>query len=215
MSSAITMAFFMRCLRKNLFEKLLLSICFWAWVAQCSSVWAQNQVELSQLEVERSSEEVSLTAQLQFELSSAVEDALLKGVPVYFRAEAEVLKERWYWYDKSLASVSRQYKLAFQPLTRRWRLNVGVGSGASAGQGLALSQTFDSLSAALASVKRISKWRVAGATDLDPAVKYRLDFRFQLDVSQLPRPFQIGVMGHTDWDVGVARSVPLAQEGAK
>lgn len=181
----------------------------------CLPVWAQTQVELQQFEVERSSDEVSITAQLQFELSAAVEDALLKGVPVYFRAESEILKERWYWYDKSVVSASRHYKLAFQPLTRRWRLNVGTGNGAGAGQGLALSQSFDTLQTALASVKRIAKWRVAGATDLDPVVKYRLDFRFQLDVSQLPRPFQIGVMGHTDWDVGVSRSVPLIPEAAK
>ncbi len=205
----------MPCLRKNLFKKLLLGFCVWAWMALCTSAWAQTPVELSQFEVERSSEEVSITAQLQFELSGAVEEALLKGVPVYFRAEAEVLKERWYWYDKSLVSASRQYKLAFQPLTRRWRLSIGTGSGAGAGQGLALSQSFDSLQAALASVKRISKWKVAGAAELDPTVKYRLDFRFQLDLSQLPRPFQIGVIGHTDWDVGVARSVTLVQEGAK
>lgn len=205
----------MPCLRKNLFKKLLIGSCLWAWMALCVSAWAQTPVELSQFEVERNSEEVSITAQLQFELSGAVEEALLKGVPVYFRAEAEVLKERWYWYDKSLVSASRQYKLAFQPLTRRWRLSIGTGSGAGAGQGLALSQSFDSLQAALASVKRISKWKVAGAAELDPTVKYRLDFRFQLDLSQLPRPFQIGVIGHTDWDVGVARSVTLVQEGAK
>ena len=205
----------MPCLRKNPFKKLLLGFGVCVWMALCASAWAQTPVELSQFEVERSSEEVSITAQLQFELSGAVEEALLKGVPVYFRAEAEVLKERWYWYDKSLVSASRQYKLAFQPLTRRWRLSIGTGSAAGAGQGLALSQSFDSLQAALASVKRISRWRVAGAAELDPTAKYRLDFRFQLDLSQLPRPFQIGVIGHTDWDVGVARSVTLVQEGAK
>lgn len=209
------MAFSMRCLRKKLFEKLLLGVSVWVCAIMCLPVWAQTQVELQQFEVERSSDEVSITAQLQFELSAAVEDALLKGVPVYFRAESEVLKERWYWYDKSVVSASRHYKLAFQPLTRRWRLNVGTGNGAGAGQGLALSQSFDTLQTALASVKRIAKWRVAGATDLDPVVKYRLDFRFQLDVSQLPRPFQIGVMGHTDWDVGVSRSVLLIPEAAK
>lgn len=187
----------------------------WLLISLCAPAWSQIQVELSQWEVERTSEEVAVTAQLQFELTSAVEDALLKGVPVYFRAEADILKERWYWYDKTLVSASRHYKLAFQPLTRRWRLSVGTGAGASAGQGLALSQSFDSLSAALSSIKRIARWRVAAASDLDPAVKYRLDFRFQLDVSQLPRPFQIGVMGHSDWDVGVSRSVVLAPETSK
>ena len=215
MDKAITMASFMRFLRKNLFEKLLFGLSVLLLMAFGTPVWSQSQVELSQFDVERNSEEIAVTAQLQFELSTAVEEALLKGVPVYFRAEAEVLKERWYWYDKSVIAASRQYKLAFQPLTRRWRLSVGTGTGAGAGQGLALSQSFDSLPAALASVKRIAKWRVAASSELDPSVKYRLDFRFQLDVSQLPRPFQIGVLGHSDWDIGVARSVLLAAEATK
>ena len=215
MGRAITMASFMRFSRKNLFEKLLSGRAAWLLISVCAPAWSQSPVELSQFEVERTSEEIAVTAQLQFEISSAVEEALLKGVPVYFRAEAEVLKERWYWYDKSLVSASRQYKLAFQPLTRRWRLSAGTGSGAGAGQGLALSQSFDSLPAALASVKRIVRWRIAAASDLDASVKYRLDFRFQLDVSQLPRPFQIGVLGHSDWDVGVTRSVLVAAESPK
>ena len=34
------------------------------------------------------------------EIPSAVEDALLKGIPMVFLAEADILRERWYWYDK-------------------------------------------------------------------------------------------------------------------
>lgn len=176
---------------------------------------AQPAIELSQFDVERSSEELSITGQLQFELSVSVEDALLRGLPIYFRADAEILKERWYWYDKSLATVSRHYKLAYQPLTRRWRVNIGTGTGASAGQGLALSQSFDSLPLAIASIKRITKWRVVGPGELDAVSRYRLDFRFQLDVSQLPRPFQIGVLGQSDWDVSIARSVSLLPDSLK
>jgi hypothetical protein len=205
----------MHFLKRLPFERLLRCLWIFGLALVCLSAQAQAAAELSQFDVERTADELSVTAQVQFELSAAVEDALLKGVPVYFRAEAEVLKERWYWYDKSLAAASRHYKLAFQPLTRRWRLSVGTGSGASAGQGLALSQTFDSLPLALASVKRVAKWRIAGPGDLDPAARYRLEFRFQLDVSQLPRPFQIGVLGQSDWDISVQRSVIVLPESAK
>ncbi|MDH4450439.1 MAG: DUF4390 domain-containing protein [Rhodoferax sp.] len=177
--------------------------------------YAQTPVEISQWEVERGTEDLTLSVQLQFDLSVAVEEALQKGVPLYFRAEADVLKERWYWYDKLQTSATRQYKLAYQPLTKRWRLNVSAGVGANAGQGLALSQNFDSLPQAIESIKRVSKWRIAGAQDLDPHSRYRLDFRFQLDVSQLPRPFQIGVLGQTDWDISISRSQVLLPENSK
>lgn len=208
-------AFSMHFLKRITFERLLRRLCLMLLICAWDPLHAQASTELSQFDVERTSEELTLTAQLQFELSPPVEDALLKGIPVYFRLEAELLKERWYWYDKSLASVSRHYKLAFQPLTRRWRLSVGIGSGSSAGQGLALSQTFDNLPAAIAAIKRIVKWRIAGSGELDPAGRYRFDFRFMLDVSQLPRPFQIGVLGQSDWDISVTKSVPVGPETLK
>lgn len=183
------------------------------WFSACAS--AQTSVEATQFEIERNAEGLSLSTQLQFELSPAVEDALLKGVPIYFRADAEVFKERWYWYDKSLVSATRHYKLAFQPLTRRWRLSVGAGSASDAGQGLALNQSFDSLPLVIEFIKRIPRWRIAGPGELDVAGRYRLDFKFQLDLSQLPRPFQIGVLGQTDWDVSLTRSTLLLPESAR
>lgn len=171
--------------------------------------------ELTGFELERDSEEVSVTAQLQFELSSTVEEALLKGIPMVFVAESELLRERWYWYDKSVSTSARHFRLAFQPLTRRWRLNISSGAASATGQGLALNQSFDTLQQALATIKRISRWRVAGANELDPAVRYRFEFRFRLDLGQLPRPFQIGAIGQSEWDISVVRSDFLAPEAAK
>ena len=46
----------------------------------------------------------------------------------------------------------------------------------------------------MAAVQRISHWKIAEAGDVDPDARYNVDFRFRLDVSQLPRPFQIGAV---------------------
>lgn len=190
----------------------LFAVCL---VGLCLLARAQSTAELSSFELERGSEELSVSAQLEFELSPTVEEALLKGIPMVFVAETELLRERWYWYDKSVAISTRQFRLAFQPLTRRWRLNISSGTANTTGQGLALNQSFDTLQQALATIKRISRWRVAGASELDPAVRYRFEFRFRLDLGQLPRPFQIGAIGQSDWDIGVTRSELLAPEVAK
>ena len=48
---------------------------------------------------------------------------------MYFVAEGDILRERWYWYDKRIVSVQRHIRLAYQPLTRRWRLNVNAAPG--------------------------------------------------------------------------------------
>jgi hypothetical protein len=190
----------------------LFAVCL---VGLCLLARAQSTAELSSFELERGSEELSVSAQLEFELSPTVEEALLKGIPMVFVAETELLRERWYWYDKSVAISTRQFRLAFQPLTRRWRLNISSGTANATGQGLALNQSFDTLQQALATIKRISRWRVAGASELDPAVRYRFEFRFRLDLGQLPRPFQIGAIGQSDWDIGVTRSELLAPEVVK
>lgn len=190
----------------------LIAVCL---VGLCLLARAQSTAELSSFALERGSEELSVSAQLEFELSPTVEEALLKGIPMVFVAETELLRERWYWYDKSVAISTRQFRLAFQPLTRRWRLNISSGTANATGQGLALNQSFDTLQQALATIKRISRWRVAGANELDAAVRYRFEFRFRLDLGQLPRPFQIGAIGQSEWDISVTRSELLAPEVTK
>ena len=176
---------------------------------------AQGQAEIGQFRAERQDEDIFVSAQIQFELPSAVEDALLKGIPMYFLAEVEILRDRWYWYDKKVANTQRSMRLAYQPLTRTWRLNVTQGASAASSQGLALSQSFDTLGQALALIKRISHWKVADAADLDGGVKHRVDFRFKLDLSQLPRPFQIGALGQNGWDISASLVAPLILESSK
>ena len=168
---------------------------------------AEPFAEVTQLHVERSEDSLLLSATVRFELPNAVDDALAKGIPMFFVAEASIYRDRWYWYDKRVAHVTRHMRLAFQPRTRRWRLQV---SSSPIGQnGLVLGQMFDTREEALAAVQRISRWRVADAADIDPASEHNVDFRFRLDVSQLPRPFQIGAVGQNEWNIAAVRTQRL------
>jgi hypothetical protein len=189
---------------------LMVCLCLFVGAAQ-----AQVATEITQMRLERSDDEWQLSAQLQFEIPAAVEDALLKGIPMVFVITADVLRERWYWYDKKVVSTERQMRLAYQPLTRRWRLNVSSGPAAASGAGLALNQSFDALAQALSTIKRIAKWKVADVTELDSSTKYKLDFRFKLDLGQLPRPFQIGALGQSEWDISASVLTPLVAESGK
>jgi hypothetical protein len=183
----------------------------WLLAAACVLVLAPvprlhaQQAEVTQLRVERTDEGMLLSASTRFELPPAVDDALAKGIPMFFVAEATLLQDRWYWYDKRLATTARHMRLSYQPLTRRWRLQV---SNAPVGNsGLALGQTFDTREEALAAVQRITNWRIAGPGDFDPEARHSVDFRFRLDLSQLPRPFQIGAVGQSEWSIVAARTV--------
>jgi hypothetical protein len=157
--------------------------------------------EVTQLAVERADDGVYLSATVKFDLPPVVEDALLKGIPMFFVAEADIYRDRWYWYDKRVTTATRTLRLAYQPLTRRWRLNVLSGAISVTGLRASLSQSYDSLPEAIASIQRLSRWRIADAGEVDLDVHHNVAFRFRLDLSQLPRPFQIGVAGQKDWAI--------------
>lgn len=166
-------------------------------------------VEVPQLQVERADDGLYLSATVDFDLPPLVEDALLKGIPVFFVAEAEVLRSRWYWADQRVTESDRHMRLAYQPLTRRWRLNVSSTPFSNVGLGVALSQNFDALGDALFALKRVSRWRIADLEQVSGPERYRVDFRFRLDTSQLPRPLQMGILGRADWSLSTERALSL------
>jgi Domain of unknown function (DUF4390) len=180
---------------------------FWILVVMAMGCQPGRAAELSQLKVERAEDGVYLSALIDFELPPVVEDALMKGIPMYFVAETDIYAGRWYWTDKRVASATRTIRLAFQPLTRRWRVNIVTGLiSNSAGLRATLNQNYDTLQEALSAVQRLSRWRIADNTELAPDVMHKLEFSFRLDLSQLPRPFQIGVAGQRDWNISVRES---------
>jgi hypothetical protein len=152
-------------------------------------------VQLEELVLQRSEEGIYLSTRLGFELPQSLEDALSRGLPLGFVMQSDVMKERWYWSDKLVSRTERFVRLSFQPLSKRWRVYVSAQPIQSTGLGVSLGQSFESLSEALLSIQRISRWRIADASVIDIANKQRLEFRFKLDLSQLPQPLQFGVLG--------------------
>ena len=182
-------------------------------LACCALGARADTAEITQLRFDRTEEGLLLSANISFDLPPVIDDALAKGIPMFFVAEASLLRDRWYWYDKHIASAARHMRLSYQPLTRRWRLVVSptpIGSS-----GVALGQTFETREEALAAIQRISHWKIAESSDIDPDSRYNVDFRFRLDVSQLPRPFQIGAVGHSDWSISVSRNVRLVLDNPR
>ena len=209
-------AFITHCLRNVRLDLigLLACTCF-MWTSAGAARAQTSAAEISSFKVERSGEAIVLSANVQFELSTAVEDALLKGVAMIFVAEADILRERWYWTNKKVVHAERHMRLAYQPLTRRWRLNVASGQITNAGLGLALNQNFEALPDALAAIQRLSRWKIANTADVDLEQPHLIEFRFGLDVFQLPRPLQIGTLGQTDWDISVSLRQPLVLEAVQ
>ena len=148
---------------------LLLAVALWPALAL-----AQVPGEVVDMQIERQDERLLLSAALNFELPELVQDALQRGIPMYFIAEAEIQRERWYWWDKTVAQAQRYLRLSYQPLTRRWRLHVSATPFANAGLGMALGQSFDDSAEALAMLQRLSRWPIAQASELEPQARYQV-----------------------------------------
>jgi F0F1-type ATP synthase membrane subunit c/vacuolar-type H+-ATPase subunit K len=131
-----------------------------------------------------------LEAQFDIALTPALEDALNKGVPLYFSLEFELIRPRWYWLDQRIASSRQQYRLSYNALARQYRVSLGT-----------LFQNFASLREALDFLSRVRIRELFGPDTLVKGGSYTAALRLRLDTSQLPRPFHITAVGSRDWNV--------------
>ena len=169
-------------------------------VLLCGLLWLPparaQSVELATLRTNKDEGALTLEFVARVTLPRAVEDALQRGVPIYFVAEAQLLRNRWYWRDERVARVSRSWRLIFQPLTNVWRVSLG-----------GLNQSYPSLAEAMAAVSSSGGWKLTELSQLDNDKGYYLEFNYRLDTSQLPGPMQFGLGGQGDWAVGVSRTL--------
>ena len=132
-----------------------------------------------------------LEATFEIALTSALEEALNKGVPLHFLVDFELIRPRWYWLNEKVVNRQQRYRLTYNALTRQYR--VGVGS---------LYQNFASLGEALELLRRVRVREIVEPGALNKDTAYTAALRMRLDTSQLPRPFQVSAVGSRDWNIG-------------
>lgn len=131
-----------------------------------------------------------LNAQFDLAFNPTLEEALQKGVSLYFVLEFELARPRWYWFDQKLVQMSVQYRLTYNPLTRQYRVTSGL-----------LGQQFDSLEEVEHLLARVVSRPVVRRDLLFAGERYEAAVRLRLDVAQLPKPFQINALASRDWSL--------------
>jgi Domain of unknown function (DUF4390) len=132
-----------------------------------------------------------LNAEFELSINPTLDEALQKGVPLYFLLEFEVLRPRWYWLDEKVVSYSTQHRIAYNALTRQYRVSTGL-----------LTQTFNSLDEVEHLLSRVTSRPVARRDQLLKGVRYEASVRLRLDVNQLPKPFQVNALASHEWTLG-------------
>ena len=129
-----------------------------------------------------------LNAEFELAFNPTLEEAIQKGVPLYFVFEFELLRPRWYWVDDKVLSLTTQYRLSYNALTRQYRVAIGL-----------LSQTFDALDDVERFLSRVTSRQVASVDQLVKGIRYDASVRLRLDVNALPKPFQVNALASRDW----------------
>jgi hypothetical protein len=132
----------------------------------------------------------ALSAEFSIDLGNRLEEAVAKGLPLYFTVEFDLTRARWYWSNEHVADRRLEYRLAYNALTRQYRLSLG-----------SLHQSFDSLSEALRVISRIVALPVVDRGALKPGEVYNAALRLSLDRSQLPKPLQVDALANREWQV--------------
>lgn len=131
-----------------------------------------------------------LEADIDLQLTTGMQEAVRKGVPLYFIVEFQLTRGRWYWLDQSVISATRGRRISYAPLTDQYRIAI---SG--------ISQNVSSFEDVRRVLSRIRSWTVAEKGQLKPGEKYEAALRFRLDTSQLPKPFQLNVITSKEWSL--------------
>ncbi|APR34246.1 DUF4390 domain-containing protein [Paraburkholderia sp. SOS3] len=177
---------------KRLFP-LRLAVALWVALALCLTAAGParaDSIAVQRASLQSDSNGWSLDARFEFELNSNLEDAVNKGIPLYFTTDFELSRPRWYWFDEQPVSVSQSIRLSFQPLTREYRVSTG---------GLQLG--FSSLNEALSVIKHVTSWHVIDRSQVHTGETYTASVRMQLDIALMPKPFQIDAVNNRDWNL--------------
>jgi len=180
-------AFFTPCCKRCSRLALLLA----AWLAILSAPFARAEgIEVRSAALIAADEGYYLEATFDIALTSALEEALNKGVPLHFLVDFELIRPRWYWLNEKIANKQYPYRLSYNALTRQYR--VGVGS---------LFQNFPTLGEALELLRRVRVREGIEPDELKKDSAFVAAVRMRLDTTQLPKPFQLSAVGSRDWSI--------------
>jgi Domain of unknown function (DUF4390) len=164
-------------------RKLLCALALGAAAVAASA----DEIEVVDAHLTAADDGVLLAADFAFELNPRLAEVVTNGVPLYFVVEFELTRPRWYWFDEKAVAKRIQLRLSYHALSRNYRLSTG-----------ALQQNYTSLEEALNVLRRVRNWQVAdrgaGLTD----ATYEAAVRMRLDVTLLPKPFQLSALTSRD-----------------
>ncbi len=131
-----------------------------------------------------------LNAQVDYQLTDAMQQALQSGVTLTLQVEVEVLRERTLLWDDKLAGLTQRYELRYHALTRQYLMK---------NFNTAVQQAFPTRAAALSALGEIKDVPLLDEQLLTPGANYSARLRARLDTSNLPAPLRLAAFLSPEW----------------
>ena len=132
-----------------------------------------------------------MDAEFDFSLTSPLEEALVRGTPLYFVLETEITRTRSYWFDERVNSPQFVRRLFFTALTNSYRVDTGRSVGTP--------NSYPTLDEALRQIRLVRGRTLLGRRELKGGERYEVSLRLKLDTTQLPKPLQVNTLVSREW----------------
>lgn len=156
-------------------------------VAFAPAAFAEG-IEVRSVAIEPVDEGYELDASFDIQFNARLEEAVNRGIPLFFVIDFELSRPRWYWFDEKPIQLSQTYKISYTPLLRQYRLTLG-----------SVYQNFSRLEEVTRVLSRPRGWHIADKGAIKKDQVYEAAVRMRLDTAQLPKPFQVNALASRDW----------------
>ncbi|MBA2410794.1 MAG: DUF4390 domain-containing protein [Gammaproteobacteria bacterium] len=134
-----------------------------------------------------------LNAEIHYDLTAPVREALLNGIALVFEVQIEVLRGRSYWWDSSVAELNQSHRLTYHALSRQFVIeNLNTG----------LQQTFPDLPSALRQQGILRQLPLIDAALLNENQTYTATMQARLALNELPLPIRVSAYLSRAWQLG-------------
>ena len=171
-------------------EKWLRSIACGLLLLIAAQAASATEISVRNPQLTLNDDAYSLSADFNVNFNMRLEEAVNKGVILYFAADFELTRSRWYWFDQQVVRRSKTFQLSYHALTRQYRLSTG-----------ALHQSYDTLDEALRIMSRLRNWQVLDKGDVKADENYQARLRLRLDLTQMPKTLQVTALANRDWNL--------------
>lgn len=156
-----------------------------------SQARSEGSIEIKSFSLDAVDEGYQTSLDAQIVLNSTLEQALEKGIVLYFVTKFAIIDSRWFWLDEEVARSKLRIGLSYHALTRQYRL-----SGR-----MITSQSFDTLQDALHALGKQHNIPLEVRPSLKQDAEYMATLQIWLDISRLAKPFQLEWFSSKDWNL--------------